>query len=51
MHLLQKKSKSIIDQFRGTARQILEKVLIDQTHFPVQSQRFTAVYSRDKEYL
>lgn len=48
---MQKKSESIIDQFRGTARRILEKVLIDQKHFPTQSQRFTAVYSRDKEYL
>ncbi len=51
MHTIQNKTVSIIDQFRGTARKILEKILIDQTQFPSQSQRFTAVYSRAKEYL
>lgn len=27
------------------------KFLVDEEHFPTKSHRFTAVYSRDKEYL
>lgn len=30
---------------------VRREVLVDEVHFPPISHRFTAVYSRDKEYL
>lgn len=42
---------SIISHLQGIGAKIYKVILIDEKHFPKRSQRFTAVYSRDKEYL
>ncbi len=36
---------------KGTWTKWKKRFLVDEKHFPQKSHRFTAVYSRDKEYL
>lgn len=37
--------------FRKKWKKIVDRLFVDQSHFPPISHRFTAIYSRDKEYL
>lgn len=38
-------------QVNGFWAWFCRQILVDEVHFPPISHRFTAVYSRDKEYL
>ncbi|XP_059619123.1 anoctamin-4 isoform X2 [Phlebotomus argentipes] len=42
---------SFLNQLNGLWGSFVKSFLVDETHFPPISHRFTAVYSRDKEYL
>ena len=44
-------SNSFIEGFQSQWNKIKATVLIDKKIFPEKSHRFTAVYSRDREYL
>lgn len=41
----------MLAQLQGFWGKQARKILVDEEHFPEKSHRFTAVYSRDKEYL
>ncbi|XP_065163177.1 anoctamin-5 isoform X2 [Atheta coriaria] len=41
----------IIDGFRTQWEKVKDWVLVDKEHFPEKGHRFTAIYSRDREYL
>ncbi|KAL6259932.1 hypothetical protein P5V15_009842 [Pogonomyrmex californicus] len=47
----QAKSSVIIKEVNSFFRRIMNKYYVDTTIFPTMKQNFTAVYSRDKEYL
>lgn len=42
---------TMLAHLKGFGQKLANSVLVDEEHFPKHSQRFTAVYSRDKEYL
>ncbi|XP_055715917.1 anoctamin-4 isoform X3 [Phlebotomus papatasi] len=42
---------SFLSRLSGLWGSFVKNFLVDETHFPPISHRFTAVYSRDKEYL
>lgn len=42
---------TIYTQVKGTWTKWKKRFIVDEEHFPPKSHRFTAVYSRDKEYL
>ncbi|XP_055379077.1 anoctamin-1 isoform X3 [Condylostylus longicornis] len=44
-------TNNIYSQLKGFGASLLKKILVDERHFPRKSHRFTAIYSRDKEYL
>lgn len=44
-------SSTIITKVNSFFRRIMNKYYVDTTIFPTMKQNFTAVYSRDKEYL
>lgn len=48
---MQNTTATLLSQVKGFGQKIANSVLVDEKHFPMRSQRFTAVYSRDKEYL
>lgn len=48
---LRSTTSSIYGQLKGMAKHLGKKLVVDEHKFPPKSQRFTAVYSRDKEYL
>lgn len=44
--------RSQTESFIKTAwTRLTKNIIVDEEHFPPISHRFTAVYSRDKEYL
>ncbi|KAJ9596645.1 hypothetical protein L9F63_012342, partial [Diploptera punctata] len=45
------KTNSLVGNVNGAVNRVLGKFYVDTKVFPKKSQRFTAVYSRDKEYL
>lgn len=47
----QTSSHSIIKEVNTFVRRIMSKYYVNTTIFPTMRQKFTAVYSRDKEYL
>lgn len=49
--LIRTKSSLFMQKVNGFWGWICRQVLVDEVHFPPISHRFTAVYSRDKEYL
>lgn len=51
LNLIRTKSSVLMDKVNGFWAWIRRNVLVDEVHFPPISHRFTAVYSRDKEYL
>lgn len=48
---MQSPTSTILAHLKGFGHKLANSVLVDEEHFPQHSQRFTAVYSRDKEYL
>uniref|UniRef100_A0A336LP51 Anoctamin n=1 Tax=Culicoides sonorensis TaxID=179676 RepID=A0A336LP51_CULSO len=44
-------TSTVMETIKKTWKHLLEKVTIDEKSFPKRSHRFTAIYSRDKEYL
>lgn len=48
---MQNTTVTILTHLKGFGQKLANSVLVDEEHFPKHSQRFTAVYSRDKEYL
>ncbi|XP_053689725.1 anoctamin-1 isoform X4 [Sabethes cyaneus] len=44
-------TKSILTRLKGIGRIMAQRILVEEKYFPPRSHRFTAVYSRDKEYL
>lgn len=45
------RTTSIVSRLKGFAGKVVRYFLIEEKYFPPRSHRFTAVYSRDKEYL
>lgn len=45
------RTSSILSRLKGLAGKVARRVLVEEKYFPPRSHRFTAVYSRDKEYL
>ncbi|XP_055538730.1 anoctamin-1 isoform X2 [Wyeomyia smithii] len=45
------RTKSILTRLKGIAGKLAQRILVEEKYFPPRSHRFTAVYSRDKEYL
>ncbi|EAT41725.1 AAEL006656-PA [Aedes aegypti] len=45
------RTTSILSRLKGFAGKIVHYFLVEEKYFPPRSHRFTAVYSRDKEYL
>ncbi|KAK7864472.1 hypothetical protein R5R35_011703 [Gryllus longicercus] len=45
------KTNSLLDEMNTWFHHVMSKFYVDTNVFPPRSQRFTAVYSRDKEYL
>lgn len=48
---MQNTTSTVLTQLKGLGQKFANWILVDEKHFPQHSQRFTAVYSRDKEYL
>ncbi|XP_031635097.1 anoctamin-1 isoform X2 [Contarinia nasturtii] len=48
---VQNTTTSAYDRFSGCCNKLWNLMSVDEQHFPPKSTRFTAVYSRDKEYL
>lgn len=48
---VQSTTASVYDRFSGCCSKFRNLIAVDEEHFPQKSTRFTAVYSRDKEYL
>lgn len=44
-------SRNFYQNFKGFLAKRAKEILIDEKNFPPMSHRFTAVYSRNKEYL
>lgn len=51
MEKVTNEASNIYTKVKGKWAKIRKKFLIDELNFPRKSHRFTAVYSRDKEYL
>lgn len=49
--LIRTKSSIFVEKVNGFWDWCRRQILVDEIHFPPISHRFTAVYSRDKEYL
>ncbi|GAB0099220.1 Anoctamin [Sergentomyia squamirostris] len=49
--MMKNSQPTILNQLSGIWGSVVKSFLVDETHFPPISHRFTAVYSRDKEYL
>ncbi|XP_017877213.1 anoctamin-1 isoform X2 [Ceratina calcarata] len=45
------RSNTLIEEVNTLFKRIMNKYYVDQTIFPILKHNFTAVYSRDKEYL
>ncbi|XP_037922729.1 anoctamin-1 isoform X4 [Hermetia illucens] len=48
---VRKTTNSVFNQLKCAWMHLLKYILVDEQNFPKRSHRFTAVYSRDKEYL
>ncbi|XP_063708126.1 anoctamin-4 isoform X2 [Culicoides brevitarsis] len=44
-------TETVLETIKKTWRHMLEVITVDEKTFPKRSHRFTAIYSRDKEYL
>lgn len=51
MQDVQARTNIIINGFKRLITKITSTIKIDEKMFPERGHRFTAVYSRDKEYL
>lgn len=51
MAIPENRSNTLIEEVNSLFKRIMEKYYVDQTIFPTLKHNFTAVYSRDKEYL
>ncbi|XP_055691845.1 anoctamin-4 isoform X2 [Lutzomyia longipalpis] len=49
--MITKTQPTFLSQLSGIWGSLVKSFLVDEKHFPPISHRFTAVYSRDKEYL
>ncbi|XP_052128356.1 anoctamin-1 [Frankliniella occidentalis] len=45
------KTNSLLENFNSLFHRVMSRFYVDEKIFPPKGQRFTAVYSRDKEYL
>lgn len=45
------KTNFIVDGITSQWDKIKAWIFVDKEHFPEKGQRFTAIYSRDREYL
>ncbi|XP_055600818.1 anoctamin-1 isoform X2 [Uranotaenia lowii] len=45
------RTTSFVSRLKGFSGKVARRILIEEKYFPPRSHRFTAVYSRDKEYL
>lgn len=48
---VQTRTNFLLEGFQSQWQKVKDFVLVDKKKFPEKSQRFTAIYSRDKEYL
>ncbi|XP_055849456.1 anoctamin-1 isoform X2 [Episyrphus balteatus] len=48
---VQRSTKNVYSRLKGVWSFFVRVIFIDERYFPKKSHRFTAVYSRDKEYL
>ncbi|ALC47465.1 CG16718 [Drosophila busckii] len=51
LSVVNRSTKSVYSSLKGIFQFFLRNVYIDENYFPKRAHRFTAIYSRDKEYL
>lgn len=51
MMIFENRSNTLIKEVNSLFKRIMKKYYVNQTIFPTLKHNFTAVYSRDKEYL
>lgn len=51
MKNVQTTTSTFIITLKNICGYLADRVLVEEKYFPARKQRFTAVYSRDKEYL
>ncbi|XP_065355056.1 anoctamin-1 isoform X1 [Calliphora vicina] len=51
MSVVNRSTRSVFSSLKGIFTFFMKHIYVDERHFPRRTQRFTAIYSRDKEYL
>uniref|UniRef100_A0A1A9X1M3 Anoctamin n=1 Tax=Glossina brevipalpis TaxID=37001 RepID=A0A1A9X1M3_9MUSC len=51
MSVVNRSTKSVFSSLKGVVTFFMKHIYVDERYFPRLTQRFTAIYSRDKEYL
>ncbi|XP_017969038.1 anoctamin-1 isoform X2 [Drosophila navojoa] len=51
LSVVDRSSKSVFSSLRSSCQFFLQHIYVDENYFPKRAHRFTAIYSRDKEYL
>ncbi|XP_017873582.1 PREDICTED: anoctamin-1 isoform X3 [Drosophila arizonae] len=51
LSVVNRSSKSVYSSLKSSCHSILRHIYVDERYFPKRAHRFTAIYSRDKEYL
>ncbi|XP_030373607.1 anoctamin-1 isoform X2 [Scaptodrosophila lebanonensis] len=51
MSVVNRSTKSVLSSVKSVFNFFLHNIYVDDEHFPKRAHRFTAIYSRDKEYL
>ncbi|XP_005184747.1 anoctamin-1 isoform X2 [Musca domestica] len=51
MSVVNRSTSSVFSSLKGLIKFFMRHIYVDERNFPRRAQRFTAIYSRDKEYL
>ncbi|XP_023303991.2 anoctamin-1 isoform X3 [Lucilia cuprina] len=51
MSVVNRSTRSVFSSLKGIFTFFMKHIYVDERYFPRRAQRFTAIYSRDKEYL
>ncbi|XP_061396870.1 anoctamin-2-like [Musca vetustissima] len=51
MSVVNRSTSSVFSSLKGIIKFFMKHIYVDERNFPRRAQRFTAIYSRDKEYL
>lgn len=51
MSAVNRSTRSAFSSFKSVVQFFLRHIFVDKQYFPRRAYRFTAIYSRDKEYL